>query len=76
MIKKLNPAITADAGMVTNQATTVIARNRIQPMAASFKAYYLGRQLIKEKRGIVNIILRLGPVGDHGGFRRRDQHPL
>ena len=76
MRKKLNAAITADAGMVTNQATTIIARNGTHPMAASSQAYYLCRQLIKEKRGIVNIILRLRPVGDHGGFRRRGQHPL
>ena len=46
------------------------AKNRIQSMGASSQAYYLCRQLIKEKREIVNIILRLGPVGDHGGFRR------
>jgi hypothetical protein len=56
--------------MVMNQATTMIARNRIQSMGASSQAYYLCRQVIKEKRDVVNIILRLGPVGDHGGSRR------
>ncbi len=39
-------------------------------MGGLLRAYYLCRQVIKEKRGVVNIILRLGPVGDHGGSRR------
>jgi hypothetical protein len=37
--------------------TTIIAENRIQSMGASSQAYYLYRQLIKEKGGVVNMII-------------------
>ena len=46
----------------------MIAETRIQSMGASSQACYLCRQLIKEKEGVVNMITKLRPVGDHVGF--------
>ncbi len=47
----------------------MIAKNRTQSIGASFKAYYLCRQLIKEISGLVNTIVRPGSEEDPNGFQ-------